>query len=331
MMKMMVPMTTNKPAMDKAKSVVAVIGAGLMGHGIAQVFARAGHPVVITDPDASVLNLALARVRRNLQDEGVDPDPVLAMISVDPYLDAAVAYADLVIEAAPEKRELKQQLFAQIAEAAPSHAILASNTSVIPITRIGESLNDEARSRLVGTHWWNPPHLVPLVEVVRTGFTSDAVFQAMFDWLAAVGKQPVKVHRDVTGFIGNRLQHALWREAIGLVEDGVCDAEAIDLVVKNSFGMRMPVLGPMENADLVGLELTRAVHRVLFPELKTNAAPSPLLDSLINAGRIGMKTGQGLRSWAPAEVEAVHQQLAAHLLDMRDRRLLSESRLPEAS
>lgn len=304
--------------MEKTKSV-AIIGAGLMGHGIAQVFAQAGHDVVITDPDAAVLGVALARVSKNLQGAGIEPAPVLSRISVDPSLEAALAHADLVIEAAPEKLELKQRLFAQVADAAPQHAILASNTSVIPITRIGEALSDQARARLVGTHWWNPPHLVPLVEVVRTEFTRDDVFNAIFEWLEAVGKRPVKVHRDVTGFIGNRLQHALWREALGLVEDGVCDAKAIDLVVKNSFGLRMPVLGPMENADLVGLELTRDVHKVLFPELKSNTTPSALLDRLIADGHTGMRSGQGLRSWTASEAEAVHEQLAAHLMDMLDR------------
>jgi len=302
--------------MDKARSVT-VIGAGLMGHGIGQVFARAGHPVVLTDPDRAVLDAALARVERNLWDEKVDAGPILARMSVETRLELAVAEADLVIEAAPERLDLKQQLFAQVAEAAPKRAILASNTSVIPITRIGESLDAEARRRLVGTHWWNPPHLIPLVEVIRTTFTDDAVFQTVFDWLQAVGKRPVKVNRDVTGFIGNRLQHALWREAIELVEAGVCDAEAIDLVVKNSFGMRMPVLGPMENADLVGLELTRAVHQLLFPELTARSTPSPMLDRLIDGGDLGMKSGRGLRHWTEAEAKAVHARLALHLLRMQ--------------
>ena len=120
----------------------------------------------------------------------------------------------------------------------------------------------------------------------------------------------------MTGFIGNRLQHALWREAIALVEDGVCDAEAIDLVVKNSFGMRMPVLGPMENADLVGLELTRDVHRVMFPDLKCDKTPSPLLGRLIEKGSTGMKAGQGLRAWTPEQAQEVHARLAAHLIRM---------------
>lgn len=296
---------------------VSVIGAGLMGHGIAQVFARAGHEVAITDPNPQVLEAALGRVERNLEAEGVDAARVLCNLSVEPRLQAALAQADLVIEAAPERLELKQQLFAEVAAAAPAHAVLASNTSVIPITRIGEHLPEQARARLVGTHWWNPPHLVPLVEVVRTAYTRADVFEQTFAWLEAAGKRPVKVQRDVTGFIGNRLQHALWREAIGLIEDGVCDAEAIDLVVKNSFGMRLPVLGPMENADLVGLELTRDVHRVMFPDLHCDKEPSSLLDRLIDAGHAGMKTGQGLRAWTPEQAQAVHEGLALHLIRMR--------------
>jgi len=292
---------------------VAILGAGLMGHGIAQVFARAGHPVVLTDPDAAVLAAAVPRVQRNLEDEGADPAPVTARITTWPDLEDAVAEADFVIEAAPERLELKQQLFARAAAAAPQHAILASNTSVIPITRIGEHLAPAVRRRLVGTHWWNPPHLIPLVEVVRTDATANEVFDATFDWLAAVGKRPVKVLRDVPGFIGNRLQHALWREAIGLVEDGVCDAEAVDLVVKHSFGLRMPVLGPLENADLVGLELTRAVHDLLFPSLRADTQAAALLTRLIEAGHLGMQSGQGFRAWTPQEAEAMHRQLAAHL------------------
>lgn len=298
---------------------VAVVGAGLMGHGIGQVFAKAGHSVVMTDPDGAALDAALEKIEANLAAEGGgDPRRVLRDIDVDRSLGKAVAHADLVIEATPEKLELKKRLFADIAEAAPDHAVLASNTSVIPITRIGEGLDAQARSRLVGTHWWNPPHLVPLVEVVRTIHTREEVFEQTYAWLAAAGKLPVRVHHDVTGFIGNRLQHALWREAIALVESGVCDAESIDLVVKNSFGLRMPVLGPMENADLVGLELTRDVHRVMFPDLTCGKRPSPLLDRLIEAGETGMRSMKGLRSWTPEQIEQVNERLAAHLMRAAD-------------
>jgi 3-hydroxybutyryl-CoA dehydrogenase len=295
---------------------VCIVGAGLMGHGIAQVFARAGHEVVLTDPARDVLDAAIGRVEQNLLAEGADPARVVCNISIEPDLGTAASRADLVIEAAPERLELKQRIFAEAAKAAPSHAVLASNTSVIPITRIGEQLGADARGRLVGTHWWNPPHLIPLVEVVRSEHTRIDVFEQTFEWLASVGKTPVKVHRDVTGFIGNRLQHALWREAIALVEDGVCDADAIDMVVKNSFGLRLPVLGPMENADLVGLELTRDVHRILFPDLHDDKQPSRLLEQLIAQGHRGMQSGQGLRQWTPGTADQVRHALAAHLIRM---------------
>ncbi|HTJ93533.1 MAG TPA: 3-hydroxyacyl-CoA dehydrogenase family protein, partial [Pararobbsia sp.] len=176
------------------------------------------------------------------------------------------------------------------------------------------------RSRLIGTHWWNPPHLVPLVEIIKTPSTSQVVFDETFNIIEGVGKCPVKVLKDVPGFIGNRLQHALWREAVSLVHRGVCDAETIDTVVKQSFGMRLPVLGPMENADLVGLELTRAVHQIIFPDLDRSSAPSPLLEQLIAHGHLGMRTGQGLRDWTPAQADKVQRDLALHLIAANDSR-----------
>lgn len=306
-------------ASESNRIAVAVIGSGLMGHGIAQVFARAGHRVAITDPDRAVREASLEHIRRNLREEDVDPAPTLGNIRLAGGLEEAVAGADLVFEAVPEKLALKQQLFAAVALHAPRHAVLASNTSVIPITRIGEQLDPDARSRLLGTHWWNPPHLIPLVEVVRTTYTDPRVFDRAVAWLQQVGKNPVKVQQDVAGFIGNRLQHALWREAISLVEAGVCDAEAIDTVVKSSFGMRLAVLGPIENADLVGLELTRDVHRVMFPELNCDKSPAKLLDRLIDAGHTGMRAGRGLRTWTPEEAENVRRTLAGHLIGMKRR------------
>lgn len=299
----------------KAMSV-AVVGAGLMGTGIAQVFARAGHSVVITDANSDALGLVIPRVERNLKEEGVEPERALCNLSREPSLAAAVAGADIVFEAVPERLELKQDLFLQIAGAAPRHAVLASNTSVIPITRIGEKLEQQARSRLIGTHWWNPAQLIPLVEVVRTVYTSDAVFEQTFSWLEEVGKRPVKVHRDVTGFIGNRLQWALIREAIGLVEDGVCDAETIDSVVKNSFGPRLSVLGPMEQADMLGLGLTRDVARVIYPELRCDKIPPRRLDALIDDGHVGIKAGRGFMAWTEEEAESVRRRLAMHLIKM---------------
>jgi len=294
---------------------IGIIGAGLMGHGIAQAFAAAGHRVDIQEPDPDRRSRILDHVRRNLRDLGQD---VAAADRIHPRatLEDTVGSADVVIEAVPEDLDLKQRVFAAVEAVAPPHALLASNTSVIPITRIMEPLRDKTRA--MGAHWWNPPHLVPLVEVIQTTDTADTAIAAMIALLTAIGKMPVHVRKDVPGFIGNRLQHALWREAIALVENGVCDAPTVDTVVKAGFGRRLAVLGPLENADLVGTDLTLAVHEHLLPDLDRSPDPSPLLRALVASGRLGMKTGAGFRNWTEAQRTEIHARLAAHLHRLDD-------------
>ena len=298
---------------SKAPLPVAVLGAGLMGHGIALVMTRAGHAVRIADPAEAARAALLERVRTSLDllGESDRAEAVLSNIAVVETLAEAVAEAGLVIEAAPEKLTLKQALFAEVEAHAPRDAILASNTSVMPITQIMAGLTH--RERALGTHWWNPPHQIPLVEVIRTEWTDETVANTMFDILAQAGKRPVHVARDVPGFIGNRLQHALWREAVALVESGVCDAEAVDTVVKASFGRRLAVLGPLENADLVGTDLTLDIHSQVLSDLDARGVPSPYLEGLVARGRLGMKTGEGFRPWAAGEAEAVRARVATHL------------------
>jgi len=293
---------------------VGIVGAGLMGHGISQVFATAGHCVRITDADQRVLNQVPGRISASLVELGVEAASVLARIHLSPSLAETVDGCDVVIEAVSERLELKRTLFKQISEIAPRDALLASNTSSIPITQIGRDLPNHARRRLVGLHWWNPPVLMPLVEVVRTDFVDPSFFDRAFELMRSVGKEPVKVEKDIPGFIGNRLMHAFWREAISLVEIGVCDAETIDIVVKRGFGLRLPVLGPMENADLVSLELTRDIQKVIFPDLEKSSEPSPLLDRLITEHKLGMGTGEGLRKWSPNQIADTKRELSGHLL-----------------
>lgn len=289
---------------------IAILGGGLMGHGIALVFARAGHTVTITDPLPGVRSAILARISGTLDDLGASGDALTHVTVVD-TLEACVAGADWVIEAAPEDLALKQKIFADVARAAPRDAILASNTSVIPIGQIMAEVTP--RGRALGTHWWNPPYLVPLVEVVRTPQTADDAVAATMALLRAVGKTPVEVRKDVAGFVGNRLQHALWREAIALVAEGVCDAGTVDEVVKSGFGARLAVLGPLENADLVGLDLTRAIHGYVFPALDRATTPSPYLDELIAQGRLGFKSGEGFARWSPEQQAALRARLTRHL------------------
>lgn len=289
---------------------VAVVGAGLMGHGVAQVFAEAAADVKVHDPDAGVLNGVRARVRANLQQ--LDRDLAAAeRIRGCERLADAVDDAEMVIEAAPEDPELKASIFAELDELAPHDAILATNTSVIPVGRIAQGVS--RRDRVIGTHWWNPPHLIPLVEVVQGEDTSGDVVTRTIAMLREAGKAAVHVKRDLPGFVGNRLQHALWREAIALVADGVCDAETLDTIVKQSFGARLGVLGPLENADLVGLELTLAIHEQVLPHLDRTPGPSPYLRRLVAEGRLGMSSGAGFRTWSPDEPERVKAALTEHL------------------
>ncbi len=294
---------------------VGIVGAGLMGHGISQVFAMAGHCVRITDADQRVLEDVPGRISASLFELGIEEASVLARIKLSPSLAGAVDGCDVVIEAVSEKLELKRTLFKQIGEMAPGDALLASNTSSIPVTEIGRDLTNHARHRLVGLHWWNPPVLMPLVEVIRTDFVDPAFFDRAFELMRSVGKEPVKVEKDIPGFIGNRLMHAFWREAISLVEAGVCDAETIDIVVKRGFGLRLPVLGPMENADLVSLELTRDIQKIIFPDLEKSSEPSPLLSRLITERKLGMRTGEGLRKWTPDQIDNTKRKLSGHLLN----------------
>jgi 3-hydroxybutyryl-CoA dehydrogenase len=301
-------------AVDVATARIAVLGAGLMGHGIAQVFALAGHDVTITDAVAASLDTVKSRIAANLRDLG---DDVTAAERVRPCagLAEAVRDADYVVEAVSEDLSLKQKLFAEVEGHVRSDTILASNTSVIPITSIMQGLRD--RSRALGTHWWNPPFLVPLVEVIGTQWTSPQAIDWTMALHAAAGKKPAHVKKDVPGFIGNRLQHALWREAVSLVERGICDAETVDTVIKAAFGRRLAVLGPLENADLVGTDLTLAIHKTVLPDIESRPGPSPYLEKLVAEGKLGFKSGEGFRKWSAEEQAALRSKVIAHLKKAR--------------
>jgi 3-hydroxybutyryl-CoA dehydrogenase len=293
-----------------AEPPVAVVGAGLMGSGIAACFAAAGHEVAVHDPQPEALAAAPGRIATCLEAIGAPAD-ALASVRVEALPRDALAGAGFVFEAAPEDMKLKQEIFARLDAIAAPGCVLASNSSAMRPTEIAARV--EHPGRTVGTHWWNPPHLVPLVEVVRGERTTDETVERTFELLAAVGKVPVRVERDLPGFVGNRLQHALWREAFQLVDEGVCDAETIDTVVKNGFGPRLAALGPMENSDLVGLELTLSIHEYLLPRLTPPSEPAAGLRERIAAGRTGMAAGEGWRRWPEGSAERVQAEVSAHL------------------
>jgi 3-hydroxybutyryl-CoA dehydrogenase len=268
----------------------------------------------VTDPSPDARASLPRRVADSLKVLGVsdgDTAKILKKIEVSETVAGAVHDAAFVIEAGPENLEIKHKIFAEIEAGASADAVLASNTSVIPITKIMQHLAH--KNRALGTHWWNPPHMIPLVEVIKTEWTDPVLAQAMFDLLADAGKTPVMVEKDVPGFIGNRLQHALWREAVSLVENGICDAKAVDTVIKASFGRRLAVLGPLENADLVGTDLTLAIHENVLFDLESRQGPSPYLQKLVADGKLGMKSGEGFRIWTDTEAAATKARVGTHL------------------
>jgi 3-hydroxybutyryl-CoA dehydrogenase len=291
---------------------IGVVGGGLMGHGIAYLLAAGGHRIGLYEPSAEVRASLSQRLRSIVDLLGSDA-AIVDRITTHERLADVVGAATFVFEAAPEKLELKQRIFAELETLTAPETILASNSSAIPSTEIGRSLKH--RERVVGTHFWNPPHLVPLVEVIQTEWTADDVVRRTIDLLAAAGRQPVHVRRDIPGFIGNRLQHALKREAIALVAAGVCDAETIDTVVKSGFGARMAVLGPMEQSDLVGLDLTLDISNVLVADLDRSTGPHPFLQDKVKAGKLGMKTGEGFRTWTPEQANEVRERLRRYLAE----------------
>jgi 3-hydroxybutyryl-CoA dehydrogenase len=281
---------------------VVVVGVGLMGRRIAGQFARGGYDVVITDANADVLAAAAREAAGIAQGNGT--------VRADSTLDAAAESADLVIEAIAEDLQAKQELFARLSKLAPA-AVLATNTSVLPVTAVAAGADEPGL--VVGMHWWNPPDLIPVVEVVRGEQTDPAVIERVVAALSHLGKMPVRVNRDVPGFIGNRLQHALWREAIALIADGVCDAETVDLVVRNTIGLRLGAMGPIENADYVGLDLTLAIHNAVLPSLNRDPSPNSLLRELVEHGNLGARTGRGFLDWPEGAREQAATRLSAHI------------------
>lgn len=288
----------------------AVVGAGLMGRRIAGVLAAGGMDVRLYDNVPEALDAAVREAAELAQTRAVGLGTAPGVIVGVAQLDDAIAGADFVTEAVYEDLALKQDLFERISRQNPT-AVLATNTSVLPIGHVGERV--AGRERLVGTHWWNPPDLVPIVEVILAEGTDETQAERVMKLLASVGKEPVLVRRDVPGFVGNRLQHALWREALAIVSEGVADAATVDLICRNTIGLRLAQMGPIENADYVGLDLTRAIHEAVLPGLDRSTTPDPVLVELVASGHRGAKTGSGYFQWRDGDRQRAGEALAAHV------------------
>ncbi len=299
---------------------ISIFGTGLMGSGISQVFAGHGYKVTAYDVDPEQEKIMRDRIRSNLDlilagqpDKDQQIEQTISRISFTTDFQSAAESADFVLECVPENMDLKQEVFSALDSICRSDVPLASNTSVMSITEIASKC--AGKHRIIGTHFWNPPYLLPLVETVRTEQTSEPVIELTMELLRQVGKHPILVKKDVPGFVANRLQHALWREAVSIVENDIADAQTVDEAIKYSFGMRLPVLAPLENADLVGTDLTLSIHQYVLPHLENSPEPSPYLEKLVAEGKLGFKSGSGFMDWSGEQQVALQNTLIKYLVN----------------
>ena len=294
----------------------AVIGVGTMGPGIAATLSRGGLDMVLYDVSAEQLRKAEADMP-SLQ-KVLDEIKVAASsgkISYESDLARAVREADFVIEAVPERLELKQRVFAELDRLARPAAILASNTSGIPITRLQEAV--ARKSRVVGMHWSNPPHVIPMVEVIAGEHTDPGVVERTRRLVADCGLIAVLVDKEVPGFVHNRLLYAVLREAVSLVEKGVVSPEELDKCFKWGLGLKLAVIGPMELLDVAGLDVYAAVAGYLNADLDNSTRVPDYIAEKVQAKRFGMKTGEGIYQYTPQKLGALRAERAAKLLAVR--------------
>jgi 3-hydroxyacyl-CoA dehydrogenase len=294
----------------------AVIGTGTMGPGIGAVLARVGIDTALYDVSAEALEAARAGVQLA---EGVlerleAPRADGARVRFESELGAALDGVDFVIEAVPEKLELKHEVFRQFEQHVSPDAILASNTSGIPITKLAEAV--EHPERVVGMHWSNPPHLIPMIEVIPGEQTAQSAVDATSELVRRIGYHPV-VEREVAGFVENRILYAIMRECLDLVDRGIIDPEGLDLNVRWGIGYKLAVIGPMELLDMAGLDIYNAVGSYLNQDLCTSGDVSRTIREKIEQGRLGMKTGGGMYDYTPDQIGELRAKRAAKLVAVR--------------
>lgn len=283
---------------DRGLKRAAVIGGGTMGADIAAIFVTGGWTAEVVEPDEKRWSAGQARVERAASQIGGMKGEALWVSSMEQVKWPGL---DLVIECAPEQLPLKQAVFAKLEALADARTPLASNSSSFPITDIAAGLS--TRERMLGLHFFMPAHLVPAVEVIRGAATDPSVCEACARFLVELGKVPVNVKKDVPGFLANRLQHALAREAFAMIEEGFASAEDVDAAVRFGFGFRYLAAGPVLQKDIAGIDIHCAAATTMYPHLANDAQPAKVLRDKVSSGRLGMKTGEGFYRWTPESAE----------------------------
>jgi 5-formyl-3-hydroxy-2-methylpyridine 4-carboxylic acid 5-dehydrogenase len=301
---------------------VAVVGAGTMGPGMAATFARHGFETTLFDVKPEQLEKAKGTVEfvyTILTNGGFmtaeEADAGRGRITYSGDLRDAVAGADFVVETVPEKKEIKQQVYQQIEEHVADDVVIATNTSGIPITEIAEVTR--VPGRVVGMHWSNPPHLIPVIEVIRGEETTDETAQATVDIVEKIGMVPAMVDKDIAGFVENRILYAIMREALHLLDEGVASAEAIDTITKWGIGYKLAVIGPLELLDVAGLDIYTSVASYLNKDLNASPGISSTVTSKVAEGKVGMKTQGGLFEYTPEKIQELQQKRGRKLVATR--------------
>lgn len=302
---------------------IAVIGPGMMGHAIAQEFAVGGFNVRLYGRSENRLKQAMASIDRNLTEmvdwEMMSVDqlsPSLNRIHTTTDLNEAGAQADIVIEAVVENLETKNALFRRLDSICPPHTVFASNSSSLLPSTMAKAT--ERSDRFLVAHYFNPPFLMPLVEIVRGENTSDDTVRQVYDLMISIGKSPIICQKEALGFIANRMQLVLWREAFNIVQRGIASPQDVDLAVKNSFGRRLGVAGPFEIYEHNdGYDLTLQCEKYMLPDMDTSSTSYPLLLEMVAKGKLGAKTGQGFYDWTSEFKEQWRKRMLRNLVKYR--------------
>ena len=299
-------------------SRIGVIGAGLMGHGIALNFALGGFDVYLNDTTEESLERALENVETSLgtlKSVGLaDKDSaagVPSRIHTSTSLAETVADVDFVVEAVFEDIEVKREVFAQLDQLSPERTILSSNTSSLMSSQLAPAT--KRPDKVVVANWWNPPYLLPLIEVVRGPQTSNHTIETTAGLFTRLGKRPVVLQKESLGFIGNRMQFALLREAISVVEQGIATAQDVDEVVKSGFGRRLSVAGPFEVFDLAGWDTISHIIDQLFPVIESSPDSPALIKDKVERGHFGVKSGRGFYPWSDEAVAEFRDRIGSAL------------------
>ena len=292
-------------------NTIAIVGCGLMGCDVAAIFMTAGWNIQAAEPDTPNWEARRARVRSSTaQIEGIFYPERFRLVAGPAEIDWS--RVRLVLEAAPERLELKRQIFAELDRLVPREIPIGSNASGFRITDIAGQL--KTRNRMANLHFFAPAHLVPAVEVVRGEHTDAAAVDALYDIMKSVGHMPVRVSRDLPGFLANRIQHALMREAWAIIDEGLGTPEDVDVAVRYGFGFRYVAAGPILQKEFAGLETQLSAARSIYPSLANNTEPSPVLKKAVDEGRLGLKTGRGFWSWTPEQIKQERERYDRTLL-----------------